>query len=278
MTNQEFECVLKNAAEQLPQAPETPMARAGRKRLNRRRLSVLAVAVLVIALMIPVVASTTAEKHGSGISMGMSKIRMDYTMKKLGVSCPDQLGEDYSLLKRDRMIVFPQEDEWVADWPFLAPFVSRYQHYYLTYRGQGQQELWLDFGKMDQDGWWSYIFDYDQETLEWLPDSECYEDEYAASWVENVTTVDYGGCTIYLYDYVSESYEEDHPAPLTRDAKATWIDGERNVCFQIYWTDLICSTTTNEEGETVYDYIRPEQGITQEEMLEYVKEIIDSNR
>ena len=278
MTNQEFECVLKNAAEQLPQAPEVPMARAGRKRLNRRRLLVLAVAVLVIALMIPVVASTTAEKHGSGISMGMSKIRMDYTMNKLGVSCPDQLGEEYSLLRRERMIVFPQEDQWVADWPFLAPFVSRYQHYYLTYRGQGQQELWLDFGKVDGEGWWAYCFGYDPDTQEWLPEKKCYENEYQAGWVENLNTVDYKGCTIYLYDYVSESYKENSPLPIFRDAQATWIDGERNVCFQIYWTDLICSSTTNEEGETRYDYIRPEQGITQEELLGYVKEIIDSSQ
>lgn len=102
----------------------------------------------------------------------------------------------------------------------------------------------------------------------------------------------YEGCTIYSADRITEyvpdsnvsaedfteknilAKESDRktiPTKQIQEVEAYWVDSKAGLCFSISsGTDW----TLEENGDSISD----RQNISQEEMLDYVKSIIDNNR
>ena len=230
---------------------------------SRKNCRVLRPVVVLTAVML-LIGSVSALAM-SGNSAGWVKYSFFADVKEIGFDYPEQLG-DYSAKNAKRIYVAPEEYQ-----DYKAFTSSLYTWMTIDYQKDDHHGLSLSFGRMD-DPMWAYCFHYDEEG-NWQSDTYNYADAAGSANVENLSTVEYRGCTIYLYDSVHLDYSADSPIARYQDAGASWMDKEIGICFSIS-----CNGTLWETGSDGYTYIRDEVGVTQTEILEYVKTIIDHNR
>lgn len=170
---------------------------------------------------------------------------------------------------------------WVFHGSLKAFFRPDYTWMSVSYEKNSRQSLSLSLGTMDHP-LWADASGYDLENDIWngrlYPETLTWYDEAqgSVSYVDHITEHTYQNCTIYLYDRITEYAGSADPAPpLTdyRDACAVWTDPEIGVWFGI---SPFCAVWEM-DGDS-YTYIREDEGVTKEEMLGYVKEIIDGCR
>lgn len=162
----------------------------------------------------------------------------------------EQLG-DYSAKNAKRIYVAPEEYQ-----DYKAFTSSLYTWMTIDYQKDNHHGLSLSLGPMDNP-MWAYCFHYDEEG-NWQSDTYNYADAIGSTNVENLSTEEYRGCTIYLYDSVHLDYFTDSPIARYQDAGASWMDKEIGICFNIS-----CNGTLWETDSDGYTYIRDEVGVTQ---------------
>lgn len=230
---------------------------------SRKNFRVLRPAVVLAATML--LLGSISVLAMSGKLGGWVKDCSFADVKEMSFVYPEQLG-DYSAKNVNSVNVAPEEYQ---DGEALTN--PLYTWMTIDYQRDIHHDLSLSFGQMDNP-LWSYCFNYDEEG-NWQSDAYNYADESGSSTVKNLSTEEYRGCTIYLYDSVYLDYSTDSPIAHYQDAGASWIDKEIDICFHIS-----CNGTLWETDSDGYTYIRDEVGVTQAEILEYVKKIIDCNR
>lgn len=243
----------------------------------------------VFAVML--VLGSTAVFAAGGIHFGGWPLASSgQAVRKNGFDYPDQLGEycvDES--SAESMHIAPPEYSDVRAW-----FQPKYVWRSIDYK-KGHQSLSVCFGKTDNQ-LWHYCLGYDERTGIWLGALNLQEYEYGSReypdgvyYIKNVTEHKYKECTIYLHDEVREYFPnkehpdydsedlgwmEDFPLERTMDASARWVDEKSGIWFSLHsnwdWN------WNGEDGENTY--MREEQGMKQEELIEYVKDIIDLYR
>lgn len=272
---------------------------------NRRKVKYLPRPAFVLSIVLVMMISSAALAAGGQIAYGGWVYHMSLSdVEKIGFHYPEQLG-DYHLTNNapSSIHVVPAESSGPAAWfsGLTAWFDPDYIWMALKYENDKSQSLSVRFGKMDHP-LWAYCFDYDENTGKWLG-SENPEDCASAfiggrSYIENVTEYVYEGCTIYLADRVTEDFSENDISvegtdterdtaeksditPLSaesfdirRQAEAHWPDTEIGLCFSIS-SSVDCAPV---ETDCPDSSISETQGMTQAEMLQYAKTIIDHNR
>lgn len=237
-------------------------------------------AIVLAALLVLIVSSVTFASNGivhrsTWVHSGTIK-----EIEQMGFYYPKQLGKyqvNEHQISRNHLAPTESDDT-------LAFFKPDYTSMTLRYDNGPYQSLSLSFGKMDNP-LWAYHFGYNEETGIWDgaadPSSYTISDTYGGtvSYIDNLDKHKYKGCTIYLYNWVTEynnSVNDDIPIDKYQDAAAKWTDPEAGICFSVTAEYTISEKKELTSGEEVYTYVRDEQGVTKEEMLEYVKKIIDS--
>lgn len=188
------------------------------------------------------------------------------SVEKMGLSCPNQLGE-YRLSGPSpfrRIHVTPEESSSLKAW--LNP---DYTWMSAEYQNDAGQTLSLGFGKTDHP-LWAYCFSYDAETEVWLGAETDAEPKNTAKQqaessagssgpdIKNVETAEYQGCTIYL-------------AVQNRSVEAHWVDPEIGLCLSLSsGPNWIQDEAETQNSDTAC--------LAQHEFLEFVKHIIDNNR
>lgn len=186
--------------------------------------------------------------------------------EKMGFHYPMQLGE-YRLLESSpsRIHTAPSESGELSAW-----FAPDYTWMSLEYKNADFQSLSVSFGKMD-DPLWAYCFNFDENTGVWLGMKNLEDcasvSTDSRSYIENVTEYVYEDCTIYLADRITEYFYGDESAA----AEAHWTDADIGLCFSVSSGDEQASEETNPQ-------ISGQKGMTQTEMLNHVKFLIDHNR
>lgn len=197
--------------------------------------------------------------------------------EKMGFHYPEQLGE-YQLVKNSptRIHISSPEANWLTAW--MSP---DYTWMSLDYENEKTQSLNVRFGKTDNP-LWTYCFSFDEKTGTWLgsrhPKELTQVSADSSSFIENVTEYEYEGRTIYLADRVTEYYSENdvsagdsdtgNTAPEQRtETEAHWADPETGLCFSI--------TSADSAWDENVDSAAGIQNIPQNEMLKYVKSVID---
>lgn len=232
-------------------------------RTSQKNFRYLRPAVILTTAMLLIGSASVLAMNGN--LAGWVKGSSFGVVKEMGFDYPEQLG-DYSAKNANRINVAPEEyHDYEA---FISPL---YTWMSIDYQKDSQHGLSLSFGRMD-DPMWEYCSGYDEEG-NWQSDVYNYTDADGSSTVENLSIEEYRGCTIYLYDSVHLDYSTDSPISRYQDAGASWIDKEIGI-----WFHMSCSGTLWETDSDGYIYIRDEVGVTQAQILEYVKTIIDCNR
>lgn len=251
-----------------------------RKKNCRKHLYMQQAAVFAAVLVLGAAAASAAGYRQLG---GWAYHTSGQDMKKTGFHYPKHIGEYRADRSSVRNIhVAPEQYSGIRAW-----FSPDYVWISLDYK-KGRQKLSFSFGKTD-DPLWRYCFGFDEDTGKWrgASEPEYLSEEYTDGTyhIENVSECSYRGCTVYLYDGVREYFSgKDHPDfdsadevaeyPFgkVRDANALWTDDETGVCC------LLASGWEWDEQGDKQIYMSERQGMGQEEMLGYVKEIIDASR
>lgn len=265
MTNYDMEQRLRRAAADLPE-PKGGLTAAEQTKARRRRSPMVYVAaVIVVALLIPAGIAT-----GGGVSGYPSNATVQ-TVEDEGFRLPGALGG--YLLKQEvgQINLAPQEYEETQ-----AIEAPDYVHYNVEYWQGELNALQLYVGKTDNDLWY-HCYGYDRDTGAWLLEQHEYSGDYDAWRVEKLCTVEYRGCTIYLYDHVQQALENGVVTQEFRDAEACWVDETMGFVCKLTWGG-VSQSEFQVNGVLMEDYERPYTVLTQDELLEYVKLIIDAQR
>ena len=248
------------------------MKKAVRTGKMRRRLFPAFVVLLTLAISGAVFSGSARKSHGAWVFHGSRK-----EIEKMGVYCPEQLGP----YRIDEQSADSLHMVSAGAGSLKAFFRPDYTWMSVSYEKNSRQSLSLSLGTMDHP-LWADASGYDLENDIWngrlYPETLTWYDEAqgSVSYVDHITEHTYQNCTIYLYDRITEYAGSADPAPpLTdyRDACAVWTDPEIGVWFGI---SPFCAVWEM-DGDS-YTYIREDEGVTKEEMLGYVKEIIDGCR
>lgn len=256
MTNHAVEQRLRRAAAELPVPEGVERARA----CKRKRPVVYALAAaLIVVLLVPVALAVGGSLGGyPSILPNMGRVE---------VECPEALGMYDAPSNLSAVNVVETDASWLERM-FCPDYIWVYKHYYKN----TDESLRMTVGSTDDELWY-HCFSYDP--ADDTPLFEGYDPENDGdAWLElaALTQVEYRGCMVYLYDKVVHA-PEDETLPEWRDAEATWVDEEAGLVFHLAWS----GTHTSGDGTGV-TYVRAYQMLTQEELLEYVKLIIDAQR
>lgn len=282
------------------------MEKAAGARKGKRRVLPAFAALLALTVSVIVFA-------GGGVSRGAWSFRGTMKdMEKMGFFCPEQLGE-YQV---DRQSVERFHVVNAKAGALKACLKPDYVWMSVTYEKNSGQALSVSFGSMD-DPLWAYVSQYDVENDVWEalshPETGMCENEEEGrfTYIDNVTEYRYRNCRVYLYDEVTEytvgtndkadtndkvnttdsidATDITDMADITdkadttdtavdlsacRDACAVWTDQYSGLWFSVHSFRILHETDGEdhdmENGET--------EGRSQEEMLGYVKKIIDGCR
>lgn len=241
---------------------------AGARKMKRRLLPAFAA---LLALTVSVIAFA-----GGGMPRGAWRFRGTLKdMEKMGFCCPEQIGayqvDEHSV---SRFHVVKAETGRLK--AFLMP---DYVWMSVDYEKENGQGLSASLGAMDHP-LWAYVAHYDVESNVWdgalHPENRTRYDEKqgCVTYIEQVTEYVYQNCAIYLYDRVTEYTDSaDNTSALgeNRNVCAVWTDLDRGMWFGLEAFHPLWEM--DEEGHDAD--VRSDEGMTQEEMLGYVKGMID---
>lgn len=241
---------------------------AGARKGKRKALPAFA-ALLVLTVSVIAFA-------GGGVSRSAWSFRGSMKdMEKMGFYCPEQLGE----YKVDRQSAGRLHVVNAKTGALKAYFKPDYVWMSVTYEKTGGQGLTVNFGPMD-DPLWAYVADYDVENDVWEglshPETGMREDEEEGkvTYIDCVTEHSYRNCRVYLYDevagYTDATVDAATDSQDCRDTCAVWTDQDSGLWFSVR------SFRALQEMDGEDDDMGNEgtEGVSQEEMLGYVEEII----
>ncbi len=140
-----------------------------------------------------------------------------------------------------------------------------YCWYSMIYRLDENRSMGIQFGSMDNP-LWSEVTETDPDTEVWYPQEPGSENFTR----ENLQVVEYRGCSICLDDFCQTFPDPEPEGPeKIRDAEAQWLDRESGLWFSVQFYGTLSSS----DG-----YRREVGGVSQEELLGYVRTIVDGQR
>ncbi|MBR5730776.1 MAG: hypothetical protein IKX89_02365 [Firmicutes bacterium] len=269
--------------------PQTGI-RSVRKRISRRwRVAAVIASCLIIGTA--AVGATTGKLRTWVIDSNRLMI------KSLDIDLPDSLG-DYELNEYQHYDRLPEGEEHVSG--LSKPLYRSYGVYYskpnnIDYVGfdgshgteYRSDRIHLTFGfteGLEDEDWMTY-FHYDPETKKWIPyENTVFPGSDLTRTTENLEEISYRGATIWIYELTW--HQKEGKPEYYYDAGANWYDSEIGAWFQADFStptyDVIVDKAYDKNGNLIHDsveeVIRPENVLSKETLLEYIKEIIDLNR
>lgn len=227
----------------------------GRKRKSRRFLGPAVVLATVLLLLAATVGAATIYTHRSGWVHLASLSEAE----KIGFHYPDRLG-NYEVESMTRIHCAPSDSS-----DLHALLEPDYCWYDLQYRLDRNRTMNILFGTMENPIW-SEVTETDPDAEVWYP-AESKDENWTR---ENLQIVEYKGCTLCLWDEYMRIPDPgpDDPEEI-QDAEAQWLDRESGIWFSVHF----CGILSSSDG-----YQREAKGVSQEELLGYVRTIIDAQR
>lgn len=258
MTNYDMEQRLRRAAADLPE-PKGGLTAAEQTKARRRRspMVYVAAAVIVVALLIPTAYGVYKNCGFSCRSVGTSLVRVE----EYGFCYPMALGEYDEIEYVYRTYAVPEPEKGEYDWINM------------TYRNDSAQALLLTVGSTGGEVW-KEALGFEAAEQGWKPSALYHGDQIK---LEALNIVEYQDCCICLYDKVTRDNWEKLPISEWCDAAAIWVDEEAGLAFRLEWNGAIAWESVDDDGNREY-WQRSYQMLTQDELLEYVKLIIDAQR